>query len=81
MGFVVVTSMIMKFVTGTKLGVFYTIVAKKVCDVGTIRKYDAITCILADAIGLNFWCFMSILVCLFQISSQILLLKTFKILL
>ena len=45
--FVVIAPMIMKYGTGIKLDVFYTIVTN-VCDV--------ITCILANCVGLNFRC-------------------------
>ena len=46
--FVVVAPMIMKFGTGVKLGVVYTMVTK-ICDSLLLRHCDVITCILADA--------------------------------
>ena len=46
--FVVIASMIMKFGTGIKLDVFYTVVAKKFVTSLLLRNYDVITCILAD---------------------------------
>ena len=45
--FVVIVPMIMKFGTGVKLDVFYTMVAKIVTSL-VLRHYDVITCILAD---------------------------------
>ena len=45
--FVVIAPMLMKFGTGTKLDVFYTIVTKIVTSL-LLRHYDVITCILAD---------------------------------
>ena len=47
--FVVIAPMIMKFDTGIKLDVFYTIVAKEFVTSPLLRKYDVITCILAEA--------------------------------
>ena len=47
--FVVIASMIMKFGTGIKLDVFYTVVTKKFVTSLLLRNYDVITCILADA--------------------------------
>ena len=47
--FVVVTPMILKFGTGVKLDVFYTMVTKKFVTSLLSRHYDVITCILADA--------------------------------
>ena len=47
--FVVIALMIMKFGTGVKLDVFYTMVTKKFMTSLLLRHYDAITCILADA--------------------------------
>ena len=41
--------MIMKFGTGIKLDVFYTMVTKKFVISLLLRNYDVITCILADA--------------------------------
>ena len=46
--FVVITPMIMKFGTGVKLDVFYTMVTKKFVTSLLLRHYDVITCILAD---------------------------------
>ena len=46
--FVVNTPMIMKFGTDMKLDIFYTMVAKH-SDITTLRNYNVITCILADA--------------------------------
>ena len=45
----VVIAPIMKFGTGIKLDVFYTIVTKKFVTSLLLRNYDVITCILADA--------------------------------
>ena len=47
--FVVIAPMIMKFGTGIKLDVFYTMVTKKFVRSLLLRYYDVITCILADA--------------------------------
>ena len=47
--FVVIAPMIMKFGTGIKLDVFYTMVAKKFVTSLLLRNYDVTTCILADA--------------------------------
>ena len=47
--FVVIAPMIMKFGTGIKLDVFYTMVAKKFVTSLLLRHYDVITCNLADA--------------------------------
>ena len=47
--FVVIAPMVMKFVTGIKLDVFYTAVTKKTLMSLLLRNYDVITCILADA--------------------------------
>ena len=47
--FVVIVPMIMKFGTGIKLDVFYTMVTKKFVTSLLLRNYDVITCILADA--------------------------------
>ena len=44
---VVIAPMIMKFGSGVKLDVFYTIVTKIVTSL-LLRHYDIITCILAD---------------------------------
>ena len=41
--------MIIKFGTDIKLDVFYTMVTKRFVMSLRLRKYDAITCILADA--------------------------------
>ena len=46
--FVVIAPMIMKFRTGVKLDVFYTMVTKKFVTSLLLRHYDVITCILAD---------------------------------
>ena len=47
--FVVIASMIMKFGTGIKLDVFYTMVMKNFVMSLLLRKYDVITCILSNA--------------------------------
>ena len=47
--FVVIAPMIMKFGTGIKLDVFYTMVTKKFVTPLLLRNYDVMTCILADA--------------------------------
>ena len=47
--FVVNAPMIMKFGTGVKLDIFYTMVTKKFVTSLLLRQYDVITCILADA--------------------------------
>ena len=47
--FVVIAPMIMKFGTGVKLDVFYTMVTKKFVTSLLLHHYDVITCILADA--------------------------------
>ena len=47
--FVVIAPMIMKFGTGVKLDVFYTMVTKKFVTSLLLRHYDIIICILADA--------------------------------
>ena len=47
--FVVIAPMIMKFGTGIKLDVFYTMVARKFVMSLLLRNHDVITCILADA--------------------------------
>ena len=46
--FVVIALMIMKFGTGVKLDVFYTMVTKNFVRSLLLRHYDVITCILAD---------------------------------
>ena len=46
--FVVIAPMIMKFGTGVKLDVFYTMVIKEFVTSLLLRHYDVITCILAD---------------------------------
>ena len=46
--FVVIAAMIMKFGTGVKLDVFYTMVTKRFVTSLLLRHYDVITCILAD---------------------------------
>ena len=45
--FVVIAPMIMKFGTGIKFDVFYTMVTKIVMSL-LLRHYDVMTCILAD---------------------------------
>ena len=45
----VIALMIMKFGTGIKLDVFYTVVTKKFVTSLLLRNYDVITCILANA--------------------------------
>ena len=45
--FVVIAPMIMKFGTGIKLDVFYTVVIKTFVTSLLLRNYDVITCILA----------------------------------
>ena len=45
--FGVIAPMIMKFGTGIKLDVFYTMVTKKFVTSLLLRNYDVITCILA----------------------------------
>ena len=47
--FVAIAPMIIKFGTGVKLDVFYTMVRKKIVTSLLLRHYDVITCILADA--------------------------------
>ena len=47
--FIVITPMIMKFGTGVKLDVFYTMETKMFVTSLLLRHYDVITCILADA--------------------------------
>ena len=46
--FVVIAPMIMKFGTGIKLDVFYTMVTKKFVTSLPLRNYNVITCILAN---------------------------------
>ena len=46
--FVVIAPMIIKFGTGIKLDVFYTMVTKKIVTSLLLRDYVVITCILAD---------------------------------
>ena len=46
--FVVIAPMIMKFGTGVKLDVFYTMITKEFVTSLLLRHYDVITCILAD---------------------------------
>ena len=46
--FVVIAPMIMKFGTGVKLDVFYTMATKKFVTSLLLRHYDFITCILVD---------------------------------
>ena len=45
---VVIAPIIMKFSTGVKLDVFYTMVAKKIVTSLLLRHYDIITSILAN---------------------------------
>ena len=47
--FVVIAPIIMKFGTGVKLDVFYTVVTKKFVTSLLLRHYDVITCNLADS--------------------------------
>ena len=47
--FVVIAPIIMKFGTGVKLDVLYTVVTKQFVTSLLLRHYDAIKCILADA--------------------------------
>ena len=47
--FVVIAPMIMKFGTGIKLDVFYTIETKEFMTSLLLRHYDVITCILANS--------------------------------
>ena len=47
--FVVIAPMIMKFGTGIKLDVFYTMGTKKIVTTLLLRNYGTITCILDDA--------------------------------
>ena len=46
--FIVVAAMVMKFSTGVKLDVFYTMLTKEFVTLLLFRYYDVITCILAD---------------------------------
>ena len=46
--FVVIAPMILKFGTGIKLDVFYTMTTEKFVTSLLLRNYDIITCILAD---------------------------------
>ena len=46
--FAVVAAMIMKFNTGMKLDMLYTMVTKKVVASLLLRNYDVITCISSD---------------------------------
>ena len=48
--FAVIAQMIMKFGTGIKLYVFYTMLTKKFVTSLLLRNYDAITCISVDAL-------------------------------
>ena len=47
--FVVIVPMIMKFGTGVKRDVFYTMVTKEFVTSILLGHYDVITCILANA--------------------------------
>ena len=47
--FVVIAPIIMKFGTGVKLDVFYTMVTKNFVTSLLLRHYDVITCILVYA--------------------------------
>ena len=44
----IIAPMIMKFGTGVKLDIFYTMVTKEFVTSLLLRHYDVITCILAD---------------------------------
>ena len=44
----VIPPMIMKFGTGIKLDVFYTMVTKKFVTSQLLRNYEVMTCILAE---------------------------------
>ena len=46
--FVVIAPMIMKFGTGVKLDVIYTMVTRNFVTSLLLRHYDVITCMLAD---------------------------------
>ena len=46
--FIVIVPMIMKFGTGMKLDVFYTMAINKFVMLLLLRNYDVITCILAN---------------------------------
>ena len=46
---IALSPLIMKFGTGIKLGLFYTMVTKRFVTSLLLRNYDVITCILADA--------------------------------
>ena len=46
--FVVIAPMIIKFGTGVKFDVFYTMVTKKIVTSLLLRHYDVITFIIAD---------------------------------
>ena len=46
--FNVVAAMVMKFSTGVKLDVFYTMVTKEFVTLLLFHHHDVITCILAD---------------------------------
>ena len=46
--FVVITPMIIKFGTGNKFDVFYTMITRNFVTSILLRNYDVITCILAD---------------------------------
>ena len=46
--FVVIAPMIMKFGTGMKLDVFYTMITKKFATSLLLCKYDVIICIFAN---------------------------------
>ena len=47
--FVVIAPIILKFATGVKLDVFYTMLTKRFVTSLLLRHYDVITCFLADA--------------------------------
>ena len=51
LNFVVIARMIMKFGTGIKLDVFYTMVTKTFVTSILLCNYDVITCILANALA------------------------------
>ena len=45
---IVIAPMIMKFGTGMKFDIFYTMGTKKFVTSRPLRNYDVITCVLAD---------------------------------
>ena len=54
--FAVIDLMIMKFVRGIMLDVFYTMVSKNFVTLPLLRNYEVITYILADGRSQNFRC-------------------------